>query len=143
MNINIKLLTENAKIPTYSTDGSGCFDIYATSSGVVNEYLDCTFYTGLSFEVPKGHVLLIFSRSGHGFNSGVRLSNCVGVIDSDYRGELLVKLTGDKVFHGLDIDPGDRVAQGMIFPIPTVKFNVVEELSSTDRGEKGFGSTGV
>jgi dUTP pyrophosphatase len=101
-----------------------------------------TYSTGLAFEVPEDHVMLVFSRSGHGFKSDVRLSNCVGVIDSDYRGELKVKLTCDKQGWGLEINAGDRVAQGMIIPIEKVQFEEVKELSQTERGKNGFGSTG-
>lgn len=101
-----------------------------------------TYSTGLAFEVPEDHVMLIFSRSGHGFKNDVRLSNCVGVIDSDYRGELKVKLTCDKIGWGLEVNAGDRVAQGMIIPVAKVSFEEVSELSETVRGTKGFGSSG-
>ena len=93
--------------------------------------------------------MLVFSRSGHGFKNGVRLSNCVGVIDSDYRGELLVQLTQDDRLetHGYDlastlIKPGERVAQAMVLPVQQVSFEVAEQLSITDRGVGGLGSTG-
>src|SRR5690606_29317518 len=100
--------------------------------------------TGLSFEIPEGHVMLIFSRSGHGFKNNIRLANCVGVIDADYRGEVMVKLTHDRRFGDFDfpVEPGDRIAQVMVIPFPRVTFEEVEELSSTERGEGGFGSTG-
>ena len=143
MKLNIKLLTPEAKIPKYATDGSGCFDLYATSEGTVMEKMSLIIHTGLSVEVPKGQVMLIFSRSGQGFNNNVRLSNCVGVIDSDYRGEVMIKLASDDPWRHHPINVGDRVAQAMLFPYEQVEFNVLEELEKTERGENGFGSTGV
>jgi dUTP pyrophosphatase len=140
MEIKIKKLNDKAIIPTYATDGSGAFDIYATNYSSVMP--TGFFQTGLSFEIPEGYVMLVFSRSGHGFSKDVRLANCVGVIDSDYRGELKVKLTNDGV-HVHGFKEGERIAQALIIPIPKVTFNVVEDLSSTERGEGGFGSTGT
>lgn len=100
MTVKIKKLHPSAKKPTYATPGSACFDLYAaTVAGMEtigsHVYADSplTCGTGLAFEVPDGHVMLVFSRSGHGFNHDVRLANCTGVIDSDYRGELLAKLS--------------------------------------------------
>ncbi len=91
--------------------------------------------------------MLIFSRSGHGFNHNARLANCVGVIDSDYRGEVLVKLSMDDEFCDpeteLYIRPGDRIAQAMLVQVPRCEFEVVEQLTITERGAGGFGSTGA
>lgn len=142
MQIKTKRLTQDAKLPTYATDGSGCFDIYTTDEGYVADSL--AFSTGLSFEIPSGYVMLVFSRSGHGFKNDVRLSNCVGVIDSDYRGELKIKLTND-ASSGLffEVNKGDRIAQAMIVPYEQAQFIEVDNLSETARGEGGFGSTGV
>ncbi|HET8689273.1 MAG TPA: dUTP diphosphatase [Methanosarcina sp.] len=141
MRVKVKKLHENAKLPTYATNGSGCFDIYHC-----HEYGDYVgeqpiWDTGLVFEIPKNHVMLVFSRSGHGFKHDVRLANCVGVIDSDYRGEVKVKLKGDG--DSYYIDEGERIAQGMIIPVEKVQFEEVYELSNTERGEGGFGSTGT
>lgn len=142
MKVKVKRLYESAKLPTYATDGSGCFDIYTMLNGDVEDNDPHVFSTGLAFEIPEDYVMLVFSRSGHGFKHDVRLSNCVGVIDSDYRGELKVKLTCDKLNWGLDIAAGERVAQGMIIPIEKVEFEEVRELSETVRGTGGFGSSG-
>lgn len=142
IDVKLKLLSQGARIPEYSTDGSGCFDICATRI-VDNNLADntITYGTGLAFEIPQGHVLLLFSRSGMAFNDNTRLSNCVGVIDSDYRGEVLVKLISDSVD-----DIGNylhkRVVQGLVVAVPKVSFTLVDELSDTDRGVGGFGSTG-
>lgn len=143
MKLKIKRMHPDVQMPTYASAGAACFDIRAyTPKADSTSFNDtCVFDTGLKVEVPEGHVMLIFSRSGHGFNSGVRLANCTGVIDSDYRGELLVKLATDG-FEGFSVAHGDRIAQAMV--IPCRQIDLVEgELSETDRGENGFGSTGV
>lgn len=157
MNLKIQKLHPDAVVPQYATEGAACFDLVAaTVNGSANlgasvettEPVTCG--TGLAFEVPPGHVMLVFSRSGHGIKHGVRLSNCVGVIDDDYRGEVLVQLTQDDRAdrdYGFDlastyIKPGERIAQAMVLPVPRVTFEVSEQLSITDRGQGGFGSTG-
>lgn len=144
MKVKIKKLVSEAITPTYATDGSGCFDIYSLDNVVLRERYQHEFKTGLSFEVPEGYIMLIFSRSGHGFTHGIRLSNCVGVIDSDYRGEVAVKLQSDTTLpHGaLNIIRGDRIAQALILPIPKIEFEEVSNLTETQRGANGFGSTG-
>lgn len=139
LEVKIKRLSWEAKIPQYATKGAACFDIYSTEDGVVDR-VGKAFSTGLAFEVPEGYVLLVYSRSGHGFKHNVRLANCVGVIDSDYRGELKVKLTSDTLKY--DVKAGDAIAQGMLIKLDQVQFSVTETLSETDRGENGFGSTG-
>ena len=142
MEVKVKRLYDSAILPTYATDGSGCFDIYTMLNGDTDYNEPHTYSTGLAFEIPEDHVMLVFSRSGHGFKNDVRLSNCVGVIDSDYRGEVKVKLTCDKLGWGLEVNAGDRIAQGMVIPVSKVSFAEVEELSETLRGEGGFGSSG-
>lgn len=139
--IKIKLLNKNAKVPTYATVGAACFDIYATDNCDLPWGEQWTIRTGLAFEIPEGKALMIYSRSGHGFKSGVRLGNCVGIIDSDFRGELKVCIRndGDSVF---SVRVGDRIAQGMIIDVERYEFEAVDELSDTARGAGGFGSTG-
>ncbi len=158
MNLKIKKLYWDAKTPTYATDGAGCFDLYAhtvAGSPVLNSHVDPGFPvlcgTGLAFEVPEGWVMNIYSRSGSGFKHDTRLANCVGVIDSDYRGEVFVKLTADDDAsrHGtpfespLLVAPGDRIAQAMLVRADRVSFEIIEKLSTTVRGAGGFGSTGA
>ena len=140
MKVKVKKLHPNAIIPTYATDGSGAFDMYAAecdNGGWGLQYHNDTFGTGLSFEIPEGHVMLVFSRSGHGFNYGASLVNSVGVIDSDYRGEVVVKLNTEII-----ATVGDRIAQAIILPIPRITFQETDELTTTERGTNGFGSTG-
>ena len=147
MQINIKKLHPLAKMPTYATAGAGCFDLYATNEYhvLVQGGAPVKFGTGLAFEIPAGHAMFILSRSGHGFNFDTRLANCVGCIDSDYTGEVMVKLTCDidpESRTPLVINPGDRIAQACIIPMLKVGFDVVDSLPETDRGSGGFGSTG-
>ncbi len=142
MEVKVKRLYDSVILPTYATDGSGCFDIYTMLNGDTDYNEPHTYSTGLAFEIPEDHVMLVFSRSGHGFKNDVRLSNCVGVIDSDYRGELKVKLTCDKIGWGLEVNAGERIAQGMVIPVSKVSFVEVDELTETARGTSGFGSSG-
>lgn len=152
MQLKVKKLHPDAIIPTYGTPGAACFDLYALDADgyskvhvVVDEGHPVVCRTGLAFEIPDGYVMMVYSRSGHGFKHNTRLANCVGIVDSDYTGEVMVKLT-------CDIDPGDaapfsvkrgdRIAQAMLVPVNQVTFEEVEELKSTERGTKGFGSTG-
>ncbi|WP_441280658.1 dUTP diphosphatase [Tardiphaga sp. 862_B3_N1_1] len=146
--LRVKRLTPDAAMPQYATDGSACFDLQAIEVAGGGDYMTSLCRTGLAFEVPVGHVMLIFSRSGQGFNHDTRLANCVGVIDSDYRGEVMVKLTRDAPWPGgeqpnLLARAGDRVAQAMLVPIPRVELIEVSDLSETARGAGGYGSTGA
>ena len=151
--VNIKKLHPNAKVPTYATDGSAAFDLYAlTVNGahhlpsLVTEGNPVLCDTGIAFELPPGYGMFILPRSGHGFKFNTRLSNCIGLLDFDYRGAAQVKLVCDQDTPDdkppLDVRPGDRIAQAVIIPVPHVDFNVVKELTETARGAGGFGSTG-
>lgn len=141
LEVKIKKLDPLATTPTYGTDGAAAFDFYALKE--VNLYggSDQTAHTGIAMEIPPGYAMLLFSRSGQ-TKDNVRLTNCVGVIDSDYRGEIMIKLTRDNPFGAVSYPPMSRVAQGIIMPVPKIQFVHVEELSETDRGAGGFGSTG-
>jgi dUTP pyrophosphatase len=147
MEIKVKKNHPKATIPVYATDGSACFDLHAVDCGDQSPVLAggaTAFRTGLSFEIPNGYAMLIFSRSGHGFKNSTRLSNCVGVIDSDYRGEVAVKLHGDSMQADiLRVSEGDRIAQAMVIPVIPIAFQEVDYLPITKRGVGGFGSTGA
>lgn len=141
MNIKYKYLNALALPPIYATPGSACFDIHSVEQVDVSRGTTRKIKTGLSFEIPEGHVMLLFSRSGHAAKHSMRLGNCVGVIDSDYRGEVCILMHND----GEDlyrVMPQERIAQAMILPLPAVTLSRVDELSNTDRGSGGFGSTG-
>ena len=152
MQIKIKKIHPRAIVPKYATPGAACFDLHAvvdhvdTSANMNHVQLGrpAKFRTGLAFDIQPGFVMLVFSRSGHGFNNDARLANCVGVIDSDYTGEVMVKMTKDMAPSDmLTVMDGDRIAQAGIFPIAHVEeFILVDELKTTERGDGGFGSTG-
>ena len=142
MKVRIKKLNENAVIPNYAKDGDAGMDLVATSI-ISTTSTQITYGIGLAMEIPKGFVGLIFPRSSVR-KTRLMLSNCVGVIDSGYRGELQAtfnKINQDSVSEN-DYKVGDRVAQIMIIPHPSIEFEEANELSDTERGEGGFGSTG-
>jgi dUTP pyrophosphatase len=146
--LKFRALHPDAKLPVYATQGAAAMDLHAVlpNSGCVSvtENSPQVIPTGLAVEVPAGHVMLVFSRSGHGFKSDVRLANCVGVIDSDYRGELMVKLTRDNARgDAVTVYHGDRIAQAMVIPVRQYQPVMVDTLSETERGEGGLGSTGA
>lgn len=138
-----KRLREGAQAPQRQTEGSAGFDLCACiqDPAVIGPGDTGVFPTGLALEIPEGHVGLVFCRSGLGVKHGISLPNCVGVIDSDYRGELVVPLRnfGDGAY---TIQPGERIAQLVIMPVLLPEIVEVEELSQTQRGQGGFGSTG-
>ena len=142
MKIKIKKLHPAAIIPKYATNGAACFDLHTTNGGrAISHGGTVVCNTGLAFEIPAGHVMLIYSRSGHGFKNSVRLVNSVGVVDSDFRGEVAVKLVNDSPL-SFSVEAGDRIAQAMVVPVPRVEFVEADELAETERGIGGFGSTG-
>lgn len=145
MVVKFKKISPDAISPSYSKEGDAGMDLTITSIISESEF-DITYGFGIAVEIPKGFVGLIFPRSSIR-KYDLSLTNCVGVIDSGYRGE--IQATFKKVFgkndvrlDELDYKVGDRIAQIMIIPYPSVNFVEVDELSQTDRGEGGFGSTG-
>jgi dUTP pyrophosphatase len=143
MQVKIKKLSELAVIPSYANEGDAGMDLVATS--VISETpTQITYGLGVALEIPNGFVGLVFPRSSIR-KTRLQLSNSVGVIDSGYRGELQAtfnKITTTIENQKNDYKVGDRVAQIMIIPHPPIEFNEVDELSDTERGEGGFGSTG-
>lgn len=142
MELKFKRLSPKATlVPAYATSGAACFDIHATEYCTLGPGMYDAVHTGLAFEVPEGFALMLYSRSGHGAKA-ISLANSVGVIDSDYRGEVKVLLRndGEKL---VTFAPGDRIAQAMLLPLPQVTLVEVTELSETARGTGGFGSTGA
>lgn len=138
MKVKIKKLHPDAVIPKYAKAGDAGLDLTATQ--VINsDGQHMTYKTGLAVEIPRGYVGLLFPRSSV-YKTSMVLSNCVGVIDSGYRGEVMMKFAFKS--HSEPYRVGDRVGQLIIMPYPQVEFEEVEELSSTERGEGGYGSTG-
>ena len=143
MKINIKKLYENATIPTRGSEYAAGYDLYACISEPITIPAHCTkkIGTGLAVEIPNGYFGAIFARSGLATKQGLRPANCVGVCDEDYRGEYVVAMHNDTDEAKL-IMPGERVAQLVVMPYLSVEFEEVNELSDTQRGGGGFGSTG-
>ena len=144
MKVNIKKLTENAVVPTYGSPYSAGADLYADIPDALTILPHTTAFvkTGIAMEIPAGYVGLVCARSGLACKRNLAPANKVGVIDSDYRGEIMVALHN----HGEkeeQIDKGERIAQIVIAPCVSADFCIVDELNDTDRGSGGFGSTGT
>ena len=142
--VNIKKLNPDACIPTYGTEFSAGADLYSGMSEAVTVMPGTTEFikTGIAMEIPAGLVGLIYARSGMACKKGLAPANKVGVIDSDYRGELMVALHNHSQ-SPVTVEPGDRIAQLVLTPYITAEFVEAEELSDTVRGDGGFGSTGT
>jgi len=137
--VKIRKMNPDAVIPKYAKPGDACMDLVAVERWIDDNDNIC-LNTGLAMEIPSGFVGLLFPRSSIS-KTGMRLTNCVGVIDSGYRGPILFKFNEEQ--HNLfNYKIGDRVGQIMILPYPQVEFMEVDELSETSRGTGGFGSTG-
>ena len=142
--MNIKKLNENATVPTYGSAYAAGADLYACEDGEVTIEAGETklIHTGIAMEIPEGLVGLIYARSGLASKRGLAPANKVGVIDSDYRGEIMVALHNHSA-SAQTIADGERIAQIVFAPYMTAEFNVTDELSDTVRGIGGFGSTGT
>jgi dUTP pyrophosphatase len=140
MKVRIKKLNENAVIPSYAKDGDAGMDLVATRI-ISNTTFDVSYGTDLAMEIPNGFVGLVFPRSSIR-KYELALSNSVGVIDSGYRGELQATFKKTNGLDSLAYKVGDRIAQIMIIPHPPIEFEEADELSDTERGDGGFGSTG-
>ncbi len=143
MKIKIKKIRENAKIPMRASSYAAGYDLYACIDETVAIAPHTTekIGTGLSIAVPEGYFGAIFARSGLAAKEGLRPANCVGVADSDYRGEYIVAIHND-TDEIRKIEPYERIAQLVVMPFLAVEFEETAELDSTERGAGGFGSTG-
>ena len=156
MNIKVKKLVDDAIIPSRGSSEAAGYDLYANSmenlnsassdqtNGIhtLNPHETVKVHTGIAIELPDGYFGAVFARSGLSTKAGLRPANCVGVVDSDYRGEIIVALHNDsdspkKIIKDM------KVAQLVLMPYITMEFEEVDDLNSTDRGEGGFGSTGM
>lgn len=144
MILNVKRLREETALPERKTEGSAGYDLCACVAApfTLEPGEMAMFPTGLAAEIPQGTAGFIFTRSGLGIKHGVAVSNGVGVIDSDYRGEIHVGLRNSSKYP-YTIQPGERIAQLIILPVCLPQVREVEELSETQRGQGGFGSTGT
>lgn len=139
--MKIKRLNENAIIPTRGSEESAGLDLYAVEYCNIEPYKTEKISTGIAIEIPHGYFGGIYARSGLATKQGLRPSNCTGVVDADYRGEIIVALYNDSA-ELRHVHKGDRVAQLIIQPYLPVHLEEVEELTDTDRGTGGFGHTG-
>ena len=140
--MKIKLLTDTATMPTRGSEKAAGWDLYADFADEI--YLPPNdvrmIGTGVAVEIPEGYFGALFARSGIASKRGLRPANCVGVIDSDYRGEIKVAIINDSTYVQ-KIEPQERIAQMILMSYNNMIFHEVDELSETDRGEGGFGST--
>ena len=141
LRVNIKKLHQNAVIPTYAKPGDAGMDLIAISKQY-DEFDNVVYGTGIAIEIPENYVGLIYPRSSI-CKKDLYLTNHVGVIDSGYRGEIMFKFKTTKKMYPINIyEIGDRIGQIVIMPYPQIAFMEVEDLTDTERGEGGFGSSG-
>lgn len=143
MKVAVQYLHHGATKPTYATEGSAGMDLSAAmdSAVVLQPGERKLIPTGIAMQIPQGYGGFIFPRSGLAFKKGISMANCVGVIDSDYTGEVGVALYNISE-EAYTINPGDRVAQIVFLPVAMAEIAEVESLVKTERGDGGFGSTG-
>ena len=144
MEIKVKKLKDNAVLPTRGSLKAAGYDLYACIEGdsiTVAPHSTVKIGTGLAIAVPDGYFGAIFARSGLAAKQGLRPANCVGVADSDYRGEYIVALHND-TDSDRTVEAGERIAQLVVMPYLDVEFTEVSDLDETERGAGGFGSTG-
>ena len=139
--IKVKKLNEKAILPTRGSDYAAGYDLYALEGAVIKAHETVKIGTGLAFELPNETFAAIFARSGLATKQGLRPANCVGICDSDYRGEYIVALHND-TDEDKSINAGERIAQMVLMPYIPMIFEEVEELEESVRGAGGFGSTG-
>lgn len=141
--VKIKKLSETAHLPTYGSDGAAGADLYALTDNdvTIDPGQTIMIHTGVALEIPVGYVGLVFARSGLASKRGLAPANKVGVIDSDYRGEIMVALHNHSDMPQT-LTSGERVVQIAVMPCCQAIFEIVDSLDDTDRGEGGFGSTG-
>ncbi len=142
--VSVKLLDPRAKLPAYGSSDAAGADLYALTDGPVTIAPGQTvlIHTGIALAIPQGYAGLVCARSGLATKEGLAPANKVGVIDADYRGELMVSLYNQSTVNRI-VEHGDRIAQLVITPYLTAQFAPVDELDDTQRGAGGFGSTGV
>jgi len=142
--VAVKKLNENATLPTYGSEFAAGADLYALSGEdiVILPHETKFIHTGIALEIPVGYAGLVYARSGLASKRGLAPANKVGVVDADYRGEIMVALHNHSEI-AQTVASGERVAQLVIAPFLTAEFEEVDELSQTVRGTGGFGSTGT
>lgn len=142
MEIKIKKLYEDSRIPTRGSEYAAGYDLYAHEGATIKPHETAKIGTGVAIQPPKDTFGAVFARSGLATKQGLRPANCVGVCDYDYTGEYIVALHNDSN-EERTIEPGERIGQVVFIPYVDVSFVEVDELEATDRGDGGFGSTGA
>lgn len=142
--MQIKKLSTNAQLPTRASEHAAGYDFYAKIKEpiIIASKQTVLIPTGIAMAIPENYFLAIYARSGLAVKNGIRPANCTGIIDADYRGEIMVALHNDND-KGFVVEPNMRIAQGIFQKYQTFEFEVVDQLSETKRGSGGFGSTGV
>lgn len=139
--MKIKLLSDKAKVPTRGSEEAAGWDLYAATGATIPPHSTVKVSTDIAIEIPAGYFGAVFARSGLATKQGLRPANCVGVIDSDYRGSVIVALHNDSD-QVKEIFSGDRIAQLIFIPYSSWDWEIVDELSDTDRGDGSFGHSG-
>lgn len=141
--VPIKILSRDAQIPHMAYNGDAGVDLRSVERIVLKPQERAMVATGLAIALPEGYAGFILPRSGLAAKHGISIVNAPGLIDSNYRGELKVILLNTDPDNSITIEIGDRIAQLIVMPVPTINFEQVEELTESQRGESGFGSSGI
>ncbi len=141
--VPIKILSRDAQIPHMAYNGDAGVDLRSVERIVLKPQERAMVATGLAIALPEGYAGFILPRSGLAAKHGISIVNAPGLIDSNYRGELKVILLNTDPDNSFTIEIGDRIAQLIVMPVPTINFEQVEELTESQRGESGFGSSGI
>ena len=142
MELRFRLLEPGAQLPTRGNPGDAGLDLRAAEPATIGPSERAQIGTGVAVEIPPGHAGLVLPRSGLALRHGISMVNAPGLIDSGYRGELRVLLLNTDRDHAFDVSPGDRIAQLLVVPFAEAEPLEVAELSDSERGTGGFGSTG-
>ena len=140
--VKIKFLDPRAQLPLKGTQGSAAYDIRSLEKTEIPPKTTMLLKTGLAFEIPEGTFLMVAPRSSLALKRFLLMPHSIGILDSDYRGELLIPLFNNHESLSSVIEAGERIAQALLMPCETIDFKIVENLSETERGKGGFGSTG-
>lgn len=143
VHVSIKILSRDAQIPHMAYNGDAGVDLRSVERIVLEPRERAMVATGLAIALPEGYAGFVLPRSGLAAKHGISIVNAPGLIDSNYRGELKVILLNTDPDKSFTIEIGDRIAQLIVMPVPTINFEQVEELTESQRGESGFGSSGI
>ena len=143
VHVSIKILSRDAQIPHMAYNGDAGVDLRSVERIVLEPQERAMVATGLAIALPEGYAGFVLPRSGLAAKHGISIVNAPGLIDSNYRGELKVILLNTDPDKSFTIEIGDRIAQLIVMPVPTINFEQVEELTKSQRGESGFGSSGI